>query len=253
MGRKRKGKKIVGYNIGSQKIRVYESGKEAAESLGLLPQNINANLKNRYEGVLEGWVFYYYDEFFETDLYKKSTPDGARKEGMLILERFREAREVKGKFCSRERLDLLDYVNNYLRELILFYERELIEYEIKIAKTNYDVVLLQAEMYSNNVKLEYYDNDADTFKRLADILSDPVEANWYKEKYINSAELYRHTQERNEVLFKEITELMDYEEKIRNEYGDMNNKKEELENVYHEFVEILREENIQYRLKLVDL
>lgn len=241
----RKGKKIVGYHIGRQNIRVYESAKNAAESLGLAATNITACLKNRYDGILDGWIFWYYDEFFETDLYKKSTPDGARKEGMLLLERFREAREAKGKFCSRERMNLQDYVYNYIKDLISLHEKELVEYDIKMAEIDYNIALLRTKMESMRIEIDYCKHDADTFKRLADILSDPGEANWYKEKYLNLMEICQDIEMKMESTSKEYINLIDYDkEDLHAKYFDKLDVLRKLGDIYDEFVGILEGENL---------
>ena len=239
----RKGKKIVGYHIGRQNIRVFESGKEAADWLGLLPQNINANLKNRYDGILDGWIFWYYDEFFETDLYKKSTPDEVRKRCTFYLERFYEARE-RDKYYTRERMVLQDFVKEYLRDLVAFRRYELREFDDKIAELNYELSLLHSRLCTMRDKLEQANHDMYKYKRLADILSDPGEANWEKEKYLNLMEIYQDMEMKTESINTEILELSDYKENIRDEYEIKYDKMRELESVYSEFVGILEGENL---------
>lgn len=235
----RKGKKIVAFNVGRENIRVFESGKEAAEWLGLLPQNINASLRNDYTGTLEGWEFFYYDDFFNTDYY--SLPDKVRKRASFKLECFREAKERKG-YYTRERIELQNYVNNHIKDLILTYEMELAEYEIKIAEINYNVDLLHAKMHSMRIKIDYCNDDIDTFKRFADTLSDPGEADWYKEKYLNLIEICQDIEMKTEAMSKELNELMDYKDNVYAEYFDKSDELIELKNIYDEFVAILREE-----------
>ena len=112
----RKGKKIVGFNVGRENIRVFESAKEASEWLGLCRENIVASLKNNYMGTLDGWEFFYYDNFFNTDYY--SSPDKARKIGLYKLECFRDATERRGIYIG-EKIHLQDYVNNYLKSFCI--------------------------------------------------------------------------------------------------------------------------------------
>ena len=178
----RKGKKIVGYHITTGNIRVFESGKEAADWLGLLPQNLNANLKDVYTGTFEGWVFYYYEEFIGSDHY--SSPDGVRKRGTFYLERFYDARE-RGEYCAEERYTFRDYVRRYLRDLIDFRRYEQRESEIIIAVLIYELSLLHSRLCTMRDKIIKANDDMYDFKRLADIQSDPGEANWQKEKYQN--------------------------------------------------------------------
>lgn len=237
----RKGRKIVGYNVGRQNIRVFESGKEAAEWLGLLPQNINASLRNSYMGTLEGWEFFYYDDFFDTDYY--SSPDRVRKRGTFYLERFYEARE-RGKYYVGEKLELRDYVRRYLRDLIDFRRYELREYEDKIADLNYELSLLHSRLCRMKDKLEQTNRDMYDFKRLADILSDPGEANWEKEKYLNLMEICQDMEMKTESINTEILELSDYKENIRDKYEIKYDEMRELESIYREFVEILEGENL---------
>ena len=237
----RKGRKIVGYNVGRQNIRVFESGKEAAEWLGLLPQNINASLRNSYMGTLEGWEFFYYDDFFDTDYY--SSPDRVRKRGTFYLERFYKARE-RDKYCTRERMELQDYVKEYLRDLVDFRRYELREYEIKIADLNHELSLLSYRLCTMKDKLEKANDDMYKFKRFADILSDPGEANWKKEKYLNLMEIYQDMEMKTESINTEILELSDYKENIRDKYEIKYDEMRELESIYREFVEILEGENL---------
>ena len=237
----RKGRKIVGYNVGRQNIRVFESGKEAAEWLGLLPQNINASLRNSYMGTLEGWEFFYYDDFFDTDYY--SSPDRVRKRGTFYLERFYKARE-REKYYTRERMELQDFVKEYLRDLVDFRRYELREYEIKIADLNHELSLLSYRLCTMKDKLEKANDDMYKFKRFADILSDPGEANWKKEKYLNLMEIYQDMEMKTESINTEILELSDYKENIRDKYEIKYDEMRELESIYREFVEILEGENL---------
>lgn len=237
----RKGRKIVGFNVGRQNIRVFESGKEAAEWLGLLPQNINASLRNEYTGTLEGWEFFYYEDFFDTDYYK--TPVQAKERGLFLLELLRDAKEQKRYYKDKE-MYLQDYVYNHLKDLISLYEKEIVEYEIKIAEINYNMDLIRAKMHSMRINIDYCNDDIDIFKRFADILSDPGEANWYKEKYLNLIEICQHTEMKTESTSKEYVK-MDYDkEKIHAEYFDKLNETRELESIYREFVGILEGENL---------
>ena len=235
----RKGKKIVGFNVGRENIRVFESGKEAAEWLGLLPQNINASLKNNYTGTLDGWEFFYYDDFFNIDDY--SLPDKVRKRASFKLECFREAKERKD-YYTREKIELQNYVNNHIKDLISTYEMELAEYKIKIAEINYNLDLLHAKMHSMRIKIDYCNDDIDIFKRFADVLEDAGEANCNKEKYLNLIEICQDIEMKTESISKEINELMDYKDNVYAEYFDKVDELRELENIYDEFVEILREE-----------
>lgn len=235
----RKGKKIVGFNVGRQNIRVFESGKEAAEWLGLLPQNINTSLKNNYMGTLDGWEFFYYDDFFNTDYYK--TPVQAKERGLFLLELLRDAKEQKRYYTDKE-IYLQYYVNNYLKDLISFYEKELVEYEIKIAEINYNIDLLRAKMHSMRIKIDYCNDDIDIFKRFADILADAGEANWHKEKCINLIKKCQDIEIKTETISKEINELMDCKNDIHCKYFDKADELRELENIYDEFVEILKKE-----------
>ena len=232
----RKGRKIVGCHTRGN-IRVFESGKEAADWLGLLPQNINANLKNRYKGLLDGWIFWYYDE------YIGSSPDEVRKEGMLILERFYKARE-RDKYYTRERMELQDFVKEYLRDLVDFRRYELRECEDEIADLNHDLSLLSSRLCTMRDKLEKAYNDMCKYKRFADILCDLEEANCYKEKYLNLVEIYQYIETEIESINTEILELSDYKENIRDKYEIKYDKMRELENIYREFVEILEGENL---------
>ena len=236
----RKGIKIVGYNMRRQNIRVFESRKEAADWLGLLPQNITASLTDDYTGTLKGWVFFYYEDFLDSDYYK--TPVQAKERGLLLLERFYEARE-RDKYCTRERMELQDYVNNYLKDLISLYDKVLVEYEIKRAEINYNIELLRAKMHSMRIKIDYCNDDADTFKRFADILADPVEANMYKEKYLNLMEICQDIEMKTESTSEEYIKLMDYDEvNVHAEHFDKFNELRELENIYYEFVKMLKKE-----------
>ena len=237
----RKGKKIVGYHLTTGNIRVFESGKEAADWLGLLPQNINANLKDAYTGTLEGWVFYYYEEFIGSDHY--SSPDGVRKRGTFYLERFYEARE-RGEYCAEERYTLRDYVRRYLRDLIDFRRYELRECEIKIADLNYELSLLHSRLCTMRDKIIKANDDMYDFKRFADILDDAGEANWHKEKYLNLMEICRNMETEIESINTEILELSDYKENILDKYEIKYDEMRELESIYSEFVEILEGENL---------
>lgn len=237
----RKGRKIVGYNVGRQNIRVFESRKEAADWLGLLPPNITASLTDDYMGTLEGWEFFYYDDFFDTDYY--SSPDRVRKRGTFYLERFYEARE-RGKYYVGEKLELRDYVRRYLRDLIDFRRYELREYEDKIADLNYELSLLHSRLCRMKDKLEQANRDMYDFKRLVDILSDPGEANWEKEKYLNLMEIYQDMEMKTESINTEILELSDYKENIRDKYEIKYDEMRELESIYSEFVGILEGENL---------
>ena len=237
----RKGRKIVGCHHTTGNIRVFESGKEAADWLGLLPQNINANLKNRYKGLLDGWIFWYYDEYIGSSHY--SSPDEVRKEGMLILERFYEARE-RGEYCTRERMDLQDFVKEYIRDLVDFRRYELREYEDKIADLNHELSLLSSRLCTMRDKLEKANDDMYKFKRFADILDDLAEANWYKEKYLNLVEICQDIEMEMESINTEILELSDYKKNISDKYEIKYDKMRELENIYREFVEILEGENL---------
>ena len=237
----RKGKKSVGYNVGRQNIRVFESRKEAADWLGLLPPNITASLTDDYMGTLEGWEFFYYDDFFDTDYY--SSPDRVRKRGTFYLERFYEARE-RGEYCTRERYTLRDYVRRYLRDLIDFRRYELREYEDKIADLNYELSLLHSRLCTMRDKIIKANDDMYDFKRFADILSDPGEANWHKEKYLNLMEIYQDMETEIESINTEILELSDYKENIHDKYEIKYDEMRELESIYREFVEILEGENL---------
>ena len=237
----RKGRKIVGCHNTTGNIRVFESGKEAADWLGLLPQNINANLKNRYRGMLDGWIFYYYEEYIGSSNYL--SPDEVRKEGMLILERFYEARE-RDKYYTRERMDLQDFVKAYLRDLVDFRRYELREYEDEIADLNHELSLLSSRLCRMKDKLEKANDDVYKFKRFADILDDLAEANLYKEKYLNLVEICQDIEMEIESINTEILELSDYKENIRDKYEIKYDEMRELESIYVEFVGILERENL---------
>lgn len=237
----RKGKKIVGFHLTTGNIRVFESGKEAADWLGLLPQNINANLKDAYTGTLDGWVFYYYEEYI--DSYHYSSPDEVRKRGMFYLECFREARE-RGEYYVREKYTLRDYVRRYLRDLVDFRRYELREYEIKIAELNYELSLLHSRLCTMRDKLIKANDDVYDFKRFADILSDPGEANWRKEKYLNLMEICQDMETETESINTKILELSDYKENIRDKYEIKYDEMRELESIYSGFVGILEGENL---------
>ena len=237
----RKGKKIVGYNVGRRNIRVFESRKEAADWLGLLPQNITASLTDDYMGTLEGWEFFYYDDFFDTDYY--SSPDRVRKRGTFYLERFYKARE-REKYYTRERMELQDFVKEYLRDLVDFRRYELRDYEDKIADLNHELSLLHSRLCRIKDKLEKANDDMYKFKRFADILSDPGEANWKKEKYLNLMEIYQDMEMKTESINTEILELSDYKENICDKYEIKYDEMRELESIYREFVEILEGENL---------
>lgn len=237
----RKGRRIVGYRNTTGNIRVFESGKEAADWLGLLPQNINANLKNRYKGTLDGWIFYYYDEYVGSSHY--SSPDEVRKEGTLILERFYKARE-RDKYYTRERMDLQDFVKEYLQDLVDFRMYELREYEDEIAELNYELNLLSSRLCRMKDKLEQANHDIYKYKRFADILDDLVEADLYKEKYLNLVGICQDIEMEMESINTEILELSDYKENIRDKYEIKYDKMRELKNIYREFVGILERENL---------
>lgn len=235
----RKGKKIVGFNVGRQNIRVFDNGKEAAEWLGLLPQNINASLKNNYMGTLDGWEFFYYDNFFNTDYYK--TPVQAKERGLFLLKLLRDAKEQKRYYTDKE-IYLQYYVNNYLKDLISFYEKELAEYEIKIAEINYNIDLLRAKIHSMRIKINYCNDDIYIFKRFADNLTNAEEANWNKEKYINLIKKCQDIETKTETISKEINKLWDCKDNIYRKYFDKGHELRKLENIYDEFVEILKKE-----------
>lgn len=235
----RKGKKIVGFNVGRENIRVFDSAKQAAEWLGLYRENIVASLRNRYMGTLEGWEFFYYDDFFNIDYY--SSPDKVRKRASFKLECFREAKERKECY-TKERIELQNYVNNHIKDLISIYENELAEYEIKIAEINHKIDLLRAKMHSMRIKIDYCNDDIDIFKRFADNLTNSEEANCNKEKYINLIKKCQDIETKTETISKEINELMDCKDDIYCEYFDKANELRELENIYDEFVEILKKE-----------
>lgn len=236
----RKGRKIVGYHS-TGNIRVFESGKEAADWLGLLPQNINANLKNRYKGTLDGWIFYYYEEYIGSSHY--SSPDEVRKEGTLILERFYKARE-RNKYYTRERMDLQDFVKEYLQDLVDFRMYELREYDDEIVELNYELNLLSSRLCRMKDKLEQVNHDMHKYKRFADILYDLVEANLYKEKYLNLVEICQDIEMEMESINTKILELSDCKENIRDKYEIKYDEMRELESIYREFVEILEGENL---------
>ena len=237
----RKGKKIVGYHLTTGNIRVFESRKEAADWLGLLPPNITASLTDDYTGSLEGWVFFYYEEYIDSCHY--SSPDRVRKRGTFYLERFYKARE-REKYYTRERMELQDFVKEYLRDLVDFRRYELREYEIKIADLNHELSLLSYRLCTMKDKLEKANDDMYKFKRFADILSDPGEANWKKEKYLNLMEIYQDMEMKTESINTEILELSDYKENIRDKYEIKYDEMRELESIYREFVEILEGENL---------
>lgn len=237
----RKGRKIVGFNVGRQNIRVFESRKEAADWLGLLPPNITASLTNDYMGTLEGWEFFYYEDFFDTDYY--SSPDKVRKRGTFYLERFYEARE-REKYYARERMELQDFVKEYLRDLVDFRRYELREFEDKIADLNYELSLLSSRLCTMKNKLEKANDDMYKFKRFADILSDPGEANWHKEKYLNLMEICQDMEMKTESINTKILELSDYKENVRDKYEIKYDEMRELESIYSGFVEILEGENL---------
>lgn len=237
----RKGKKIVGYHLTTGNIRVFESRKEAADWLGLLPPNITASLTDDYTGSLEGWVFFYYEEYIDSCHY--SSPDEVRKRGTFYLERFYEARE-REKYYARERMELQDFIKEYLRDLVDFRRYELREYEIKIAELNYELSLLSSRLCTMKNKLEKANDDMYKFKRFADILSDPGEANWHKEKYLNLMEICQDMEMKTESINTEILELSDYKENIRDKYEIKYDEMRELESIYSEFVGILEGENL---------
>lgn len=237
----RKGRKIVGYHLTTGNIRVFESRKEAADWLGLLPPNITASLTDDYTGSLEGWVFFYYEEYIDSCHY--SSPDGVRKRCTFYLKRFYEARE-RDKCYVREKLELRDYVRRYLRDLVDFRRYELREYEIKIAELNYELSLLSSRLCTMKNKLKKANNDMYDFKRLADILSDPGKANWQKEKYLNLMEICQDVEMKTESINTEMLELSDYKENIRDKYETKYDEMRELESIYSEFVGILEGENL---------
>ena len=237
----RKGKKIVGYNITTGNIRVFESGKEAADWLGISAPNINASLKETYTGTLEGWVFFYYEEYIDSVHY--SSPVEVRKRCTFYLERFYEAREL-GKYYVREKLELRDYVRRYLRDLVDFRMYELREYDDEIAELNYELNLLSSRLCRMRDKLIKANDDMYDFKRFADILSDPGEANWHKEKYLNLIEICQDMEMKTESINTKILELSDYKENIRDKYEIKYDEMRELESIYREFVEMLEGENL---------
>lgn len=237
----RKGKKIVGFHLTTGNIRVFESATKAAEWLGLLRQNIQASLKDDYTGTLEGWVFFYYEEYIDSCHY--SSPDEVRKRGMFYLECFYEARE-RNKYYTRERMELQDFVKEYLRDLVTFRRYELRDYEDRIAELNYELSLLHSRLCTMRDKLMSANDDMYKYKRFADILSDPGEANWEKEKYLNLMEICQDMETEIESINTKILELSDYKENIRDRYEIKYDEMRELESIYSEFVGILEGENL---------
>ena len=237
----RKGRKIVGYHLTTGNIRVFESRKEAADWLGLLPPNITASLTDDYTGSLEGWVFFYYEEYIDSCHY--SSPDGVRKRCTFYLERFYEARE-REKYYARERMELQDFVKEYIRDLVDFRRYELREYEDKIAELNYELSLLSSRLCTMKDKLKQANHDMYKYKRFADILDDLVEVNLYKEKYLSLVEICQDIEMEMESINTEILELSDYKENIHDKYENKYDEMRELEIVYSEFVGILRRENL---------
>ena len=118
------------------------------------------------------------------------------------------------------------------------------EYEIKIADLNHELSLLSYRLCTMKDKLEKANDDMYKFKRFADILSDPGEANWKKEKYLNLMEIYQDMEMKTESINTEILELSDYKENIRDKYEIKYDEMRELESIYREFVEILEGENL---------
>ena len=230
----RKGKKIVGFHLITGDIRVFESRKEAADWLGLLPPNITASLTDDYTGSLEGWVFFYYEEYIDSIHYSSS--DKVRKRCTFYLERFRDARE-RGEYYVDERNTLQDFVRRYLRDLIIFRRYELREYEDKIAELNYELSLLSSRLCMMRDKLMLANDDIDIFKKFADNLTDA-------ERYLNLIEICQDIEMKIESINTEILELSDYKENIRDKYEIKYDEMRELESIYREFVEILEGENL---------
>lgn len=230
----RKGKKIVGFRLTTGNIRVFESRKEAADWLGLLPPNITASLTDDYTGSLEGWVFFYYEEYIGSDHY--SSPDKVRKRGTFYLERFRDARE-RGEYYVDKRNTLQDYVKEYLRDLIIFRRYELRDYEDKISELNHELSLLSSRLCTMRDKLMLANDDIDIFKKFTDNLTDA-------ERYLNLIEICQDIEMKIESINTEILELSDYKENIRDKYEIKYDEMRELESIYREFVEILEGENL---------
>ena len=230
----RKGKKIVGFRLTTGNIRVIESRKEAADWLGLLPPNITASLTDDYTGSLEGWVFFYYEEYIGSDHY--SSPDKVRKRGTFYLERFRDARE-RGEYYVDKRNTLQDYVKEYLRDLIIFRRYELRDYEDKISELNHELSLLSSRLCTMRDKLMLANDDIDIFKKFTDNLTDA-------ERYLNLIEICQDIEMKIESINTEILELSDYKENIRDKYEIKYDEMRELESIYREFVEILEGENL---------
>ena len=229
MGRKRKGKKIVGFHVSTGNIRVFESGKEAADWLGLLPPNITASLRDDYMGTLEGWEFFYYENFLDTGYY--SSPDKVRKMGMFHFKQFYEARETEESYVS-ERIELQNYVKEYLRDLIIFRRYELREYEDKISELNHELSLLSSRLCTMRDNLMLANDDLNKFKKFADNLTDA-------ERYLNLIEICQDIEMKIESINTEILELSDYKENIRDKYEIKYDEMRELESIYREFVEML--------------
>lgn len=230
----RKGKKIVGFHLVTGNIRVFESRKEAADWLGLLPPNITASLTDDYTGSLEGWVFFYYEEFIDSCHY--SSPDEVRKRCTFYLERFRDARE-RGEYYVDKRNELQDYAKEYLRDLIIFRRYELREYEDKISELNHELSLLSSRLCTTRDKLMLANDDIDIFKKFADNLTDA-------ERYLNLIEICQDIEMKIESINTEILELSDYKENIRDKYEIKYDEMRELESIYREFVEMLEGENL---------
>ena len=230
----RKGKKIVGFHLVTGNIRVFESRKEAADWLGLLPPNITASLTDDYTGSLEGWVFFYYEEFIDSCHY--SSPDEVRKRCTFYLERFRDARE-RGEYYVDKRNELQDYAKEYLRDLIIFRRYELREYEDKISELNHELSLLSSRLCTMRDKLMLANDDIDIFKKFADNLTDA-------ERYLNLIEICQDIEMKIESINTEILELSDYKENIRDKYEIKYDEMRELESIYREFVEMLEGENL---------
>ena len=211
----RKGKKIVGFNVITGKIRVFESGLEAADWLGIAAPNINASLKNRYEGTLEGWEFFYYEDFLDTEYY--SSPDKIRFSNV----------GKRGKCYISERKE-------YLRDLIDFRRYELREYEDKIADLNHELSLLSSRLCTMRDKLEKANDDMYDFKNMAYGRPSDLDK-WYEEKYLNLVEMCRNMETEIESINTEILELSDYKENICYEYEIKYDELREIESIYIEF------------------
>ena len=73
-------------------------------------------------------------------------------------------------------------------------------------------------------------------------LTNIEEADWNKEKYINLMKKCQDIETKTETISKEINELMDCKDDIYCKYFDKGDELRELENIYDEFVEILKKE-----------